>query len=53
VKEGRVVGGVGVNAGRELAPVRQLVALAARTSVEEVVASRSMRDLLGVARARS
>lgn len=53
VKEGRVVGGLGVNAGKELAPIRQLIALAARTSVEEVVASRSMRDLLGVARARA
>lgn len=49
-REGRIVGGVGVNAGKEIPPLRQLVGLQAPISQDEVAQARTLRDLLAKAR---
>lgn len=48
--EGRIVGAFGVDAGKELAPLRQLIALAARANANELATGSNLRDLLAAAR---
>lgn len=50
LRSGRVVGGIGVNAGKELPPLRQLVAAQAEVGAEDVLQARSLRDVLAAAR---
>jgi 3-phenylpropionate/trans-cinnamate dioxygenase ferredoxin reductase subunit len=47
---GQLLGAVGVNAGRELAPLRQLIAAEARVDPGMIVDARSLRDVLAEVR---
>lgn len=50
LREGRIVGAVGVDAGRDIAALRQLIALGAPASAAQLVAGTSLRELLAAAR---
>ncbi|TAM04494.1 MAG: hypothetical protein EPN67_08170 [Pusillimonas sp.] len=53
LRQGRIVGGLGVNAGKDLPPLRQLISMGAAVEARIIRESRSMRDLLNNVRGRS
>jgi 3-phenylpropionate/trans-cinnamate dioxygenase ferredoxin reductase subunit len=50
---GRIAGAVGVNAGKDMAPLRQLIAAQGPMSASEISGARSLRELLGLVRVRN
>lgn len=50
--EDRIVGAFGVDAGKELAPLRQLIALGAPVRADELATGTSLRELLAAVRRR-
>ncbi len=51
LRQGRIVGGFGVNAGKDLAPLRQLISWNAEVGEVTLRTTHSLRELLGTVRA--